>query len=72
MKGMSQTARGYVIQEGELCKSGFTELWLRCISIAQDKELLKEIHSGFCESHIGIRLLVAKARVSSCIWPLET
>ena len=60
-KRMFQRARGYVISEGELFKSGITSPWLKCISTAEGIELLKEIHSGFCGSHIGFRQLVCKA-----------
>jgi hypothetical protein len=31
---MSQQARGYIIFEGELYKSGTTAPWLKCIPIA--------------------------------------
>jgi hypothetical protein len=60
-KRMSQRARGYLVSEGELYKSGITTPWLKCISIAHGKELLNEIHSGLCGSHIRVRSLVAKA-----------
>ena len=60
-KKMFQRARGYVISEGELLKSGVTSPWLKCISITEGIELLKEIHSGSCGSHIGFRQLVSKA-----------
>jgi ribonuclease HI len=46
---------------GELCKSGVTEPWLRCITSEKGQELLKEIHSGFCGAHIGTRALAGKA-----------
>lgn len=68
-KRMSQCARGYVIPEGELYKSGVTAPSLRCISLEQGKELLKEIHSGLCGSHIGVRPLVAKAFRHGFFWP---
>ena len=58
---MFQRARGYIISESELYKSGVTSPWLKCISIAEGIELLKKIHSGFCVSHIGFRQLVSKA-----------
>jgi hypothetical protein len=41
----------------ELYKSRVTEPWLRCITSEKRVELLKEIHSGFCGAHIGIRAL---------------
>jgi hypothetical protein len=54
-KRMTQRARGYFVSEGELYKSGVTAPWLKCIPIAQGKELLNEIHYGLCNSHIGVR-----------------
>ena len=60
-KKMFQRGRGYIISEGELFKSGVTSPWLKCILITEGIELLKEIHSGFCGSHIGFRQLVSKA-----------
>ena len=64
-KRMAQRARGYTISEGELYKSGIIAPWLRCIPIAQGRELLKEIHSGLCGSHIGIIPLAAKHSVEA-------
>jgi len=68
-KKMFQRAKGYIISEGELYKSGVTSPWLKCISIAEGIELLKEIHSGFCGSHIGFRQLVFKAFRQGFFWP---
>ena len=68
-KKMFQRARGYVISEGELFKSGVTSPWLKCISTTEGIELLKEIHSGFCGSHIGFRQLVSKAFRQGFFWP---
>ena len=59
-KRLSQRARGYVISQGELYKSGVVTPWLTCIPVAQGVKLLNEIHSGICGSHIGIRPLAAK------------
>jgi len=60
-KKIFQRARGYVISEGKLLKSGVTSPWLKCISTTEGIELLKEIHSGFYGSHIGFRQLISKA-----------
>jgi hypothetical protein len=54
-KRLKQRVRGYAVVNGELYKSGVTEPWLRCITSEKGLELLKEIHSGFCDAHIGIR-----------------
>ena len=60
-KRMFQRARSYTLYEGELYKSGVVAPWLKCVTMAEGQELLKEIHSGLCGSHIGVRPLVAKA-----------
>jgi ribonuclease HI len=60
-KRLKQRAKGYVVVNGELYKSGVTEPWLRCITSEKGLELLKEIHSGFCGAHIGTRALAGKA-----------
>lgn len=69
-KRMSQQARGYFVSKGELYKSSVTAPWLKCIPIVQGRELLNEIHSGLCGSHIGVRPLVAKAFKHGFFWPL--
>ena len=68
-KKIFQRARGHIISEGELFKSGITSPWLKCISTPEGIELLKEIHFGFCGSHIGFRQLVSKAFRQGFFWP---
>jgi hypothetical protein len=69
-KRMAQRARGYTVSKGELYKSGVIAPWLKYIPVAQGKELLKEIHSELCRSHIGVRPPVAKAFRQGFFWPL--
>jgi hypothetical protein len=45
-------ARPYVIIEGELYKHGVCAPLLKCLSRAEGIELMKEIHTGLCGSHI--------------------
>ena len=68
-KRMFQRARSYTLYEGELYKSGVVAPWLKCVTTAEGQELLKEIHSRLCGSHIGIRPLVAKAFRQGFFWP---
>jgi hypothetical protein len=46
-KRLKQRARGYIVVNRELYKSGVTEPWLRCITSKKGLKLLKEIHSDF-------------------------
>ena len=45
-KKLFQRARGYIISEGELYKSGVTSPWIKCISIAEGIELLRKYTPG--------------------------
>jgi hypothetical protein len=58
---MAARARSYTIIGGRLYKKGVVQPLLKCISQDEGKELLSEIHSGNCGSHIGPRALSAKA-----------
>jgi len=60
-KRMEARARNYTIIDGNLYKKGVVQPLLRCISQTEGRELLQEIHSGMCGSHIGPRALSAKA-----------
>lgn len=58
---MNAKARNYTIIDGLLYKKGVVQPLLKCILQGEGKELLQEIHSVFCGSHIGPRALSAKA-----------
>jgi hypothetical protein len=68
-KRLKQRARGYAVVNGELYKSGVTEPWLRCITSEKGLELLREIHSRFCGTHIGTSALAGKAIKQGFCWP---
>jgi hypothetical protein len=68
-KRLSQRARGYVISQDELYKSGVVTPWLKCIPVAQGVELLNEIHSSIYGFHIDIRPLATKAFRQGFFWP---
>jgi len=52
-------ARSYIMINGTLYKKGVVQLLLKCIP--QSEDLVQEIHSGICSSHIGPRALSVKA-----------
>ena len=58
---MIARARSYVLIDGTLYKKGVVQPLLKCISQTEVRDLLQEIHSGICGSHIGPRALSAKA-----------
>jgi hypothetical protein len=69
IKRMHARIRPYVIIEGELFKQGVCSLLLKCLSRAEGQELMKEIHSGICEAHIGSRPLLGKVFRQGFYWP---
>jgi ribonuclease HI len=60
IKRMQTRTRPYMIIEGELYKQGVCSPLLKCLSRAEGQELMKEIHAGVCEAHIGSRPLLGK------------
>jgi hypothetical protein len=54
-------ARSYTLVDGDLYKRVVVQPLLKCITQNEGKELLQEIHSGICGSHIVPRALLAKA-----------
>jgi len=66
---MEARARNYTIIGGILYKKGVVQPLLKCISQIEGRELLQEIHSGICGSHIGPRALSTKALRQGFYWP---
>jgi hypothetical protein len=62
-------ARSYTLVDGDLYKRVVVQPLLKCITQNEGKELLQEIHSGICGSHIGPRALSTKAIREGFYWP---
>jgi hypothetical protein len=60
-KRVAIRARNYHIIDDNLYRKGVCAPLLKCILVAEGKQLLHEIHSGMCSHHIGTRALVQKA-----------
>jgi hypothetical protein len=60
IKRIQARTRPYRIIEGELYKEGVCSPLLKCFSRDKGKELIREIHTGICGSHIGPRALLGK------------
>lgn len=56
-------ATRYLMIEGELFRRPFPGPYLRCLSSAQAKLVLIEIHKGSCGAHIGGRNLAHKVMI---------
>ncbi|GKC49852.1 reverse transcriptase domain-containing protein [Tanacetum coccineum] len=59
----------YVLEEGVLFKKGYLVPMLRCVGPLQANYVIREIHMGSCEMHIGARSVVAKAIRQGYYWP---
>jgi hypothetical protein len=57
---MQQRTKAYQVIGDELYKTSVIGPLLSCISKADDKELLVEIHSRVCGGHIGSRAIASK------------
>jgi hypothetical protein len=68
-KRMEARTRPYIIIEGEFYKHGVCSPLLKCLSRTEGIELMKEIHAGLCESHIGSRPLLGKVFRQGFYWP---
>ena len=60
---VARRAKTFAVIDGELYKRSPSEagILMKCIPIAQGKELLLEIHAGICGHHAVPRSLVGKA-----------
>nr|GEY67368.1 reverse transcriptase domain-containing protein [Tanacetum cinerariifolium] len=61
--------RRYAMIDGVLYKKSFLEPWLRCVRPLQENYVIREIHEGSCNMHVGPRSIVAKAIRTGYYWP---
>ena len=52
-----------------LYKRGFSRSYLRCLSHDEVGYVMREVHEGICENHLGARLLVHKLIRAGYYWP---
>ncbi|XP_052185167.1 uncharacterized protein LOC127796806 [Diospyros lotus] len=62
-------ARSFVLVNWELYRRSFSQPLLKCIRPSEADYILREIHEGICESHIGARTLSQKAFRQGYYWP---
>ena len=59
----------FTIHRGSLYKRGFFTPILKCIARKDADYVLREVHEGVCENHIGARALAGKALRQGYYWP---
>jgi hypothetical protein len=65
-----QRSKNYVLIGDNLYRrAASSEVLLKCVSSEKGKEILDEIHSGFCRNHATSRTLVGKAFRTGFYWP---
>ena len=58
---LKKRAANFEIREGELFKVGFFKPLLKYVTPEKRREVLKELHAGYCASHSGGRFLAVRA-----------
>jgi len=66
---MRQQATWFLLIDQDLYRRGYTRSLLKCISPDQAEYVMREIHDGVCDTHLGMRTMVAKVLRASCYWP---
>ena len=56
--------------KGSLYKRGFFIPFLKCIAGKNTEYVLREVHEGVCENHIGARALAGKVLRQGYYWPM--
>ena len=62
-------AARYTLLDGVLYRRGFTLPLLRCLDDEEENYMLREIHEGICDKHLGARTLAFKALRQGYFWP---
>nr|GEY08418.1 reverse transcriptase domain-containing protein [Tanacetum cinerariifolium] len=65
----NQVLGTYVSKEDNMVKRSFLTPWLRCVGPLQLKYVMREIHEGSCNMHVGPWSVVAKAIRLGYYWP---
>ena len=61
-------ATRYVLMDEVLYKRGFSQLYLRCLAPDEANYVLREVHEGACENHLGARSLIQKVVREGYYW----
>jgi hypothetical protein len=68
-KRLKHRSRDFTLVEGQLYKKGISQPMLKCITEIEGIKILREVHSGTCDSHSGPRALAAKVIRQRFYWP---
>ena len=60
---------GFILVGGNLYKRSASGILMKCVTLEEGKDILREIHEGVCGNHAASRTLVGKAYRSGFFWP---
>ncbi|KAL0416231.1 UNVERIFIED_CONTAM: hypothetical protein Slati_3455000 [Sesamum latifolium] len=69
VKNLRRKASHLVMIDGELYKRGFSQPCLKCLTPEEGNYVLRKIHEGICENHIGGKALAGKTLRQGFFWP---
>ncbi|XP_073049405.1 uncharacterized protein [Primulina eburnea] len=61
-------AARFTIIDGELYKRGYSQPFLKCLTPSKADYVLRDIHEGICENHLGGKALVGKTLRQGYFW----
>ena len=62
-------SKGFVLVGDNLYKRSASGILMKCVTLEDGKNILREIHEGVCGNHAASRTLVGKACRSGFLWP---
>jgi hypothetical protein len=68
-KRLQHRSWDFAIVDDQFYKKGISQPMLKCITETKGLELLREVYSGTCGSHSGLRALAAKVIRQGFYWP---
>ena len=58
-----------VLVGDNLYKRSASDILMKCVTLEEGKDILREIHEGVCGNHAASRTLVGKAYRPGFFWP---
>ncbi|KAK4388385.1 hypothetical protein Sango_2445100 [Sesamum angolense] len=68
-KVLRKKASRFIMIDGELYKRGFSQPFLKCLTPEEGNYVLREIHEGMCENHLGGKTLAEERLRQGFYWP---
>jgi len=63
-------SKGFVLVGDNLYNRSASGILMKCVTLKEGQDILREIHEGVCGNHAASRTLVGKAYRSGFFWPI--